>query len=388
VKPPNIAFVRQRYVYHGGAEQILVRTIAALQRDGAQVSIVTRRWQPAGQEMSQRAYICNPFYLGRLWRDWSFACSACRLLPTLDVDLVQSHERIPCCDIYRAGDGVHAEWLAQRARSRGKLSRLATLASPYHRYLLHAERRLFASEKLRAVICNSRMVRDEVRRWFGVPEHKLHVIYNGVDTAKFNPDLRRHRAEVRERHAIPPDATLFLFVGAGFERKGLRQALGALGCLPAGAFLLIVGKDKQAPTFVHHAHRLGLSSRVRFVGGQPDVTPFYGAADAFVMPTLYDPFPNAVLEAMAAGLPVVTSLKCGAAEQIENGRNGYVCDALDIDAVADAMRALLEPQRRCAMAVAARSAAEPLTLAAMSGELLRLYRSLLPGSESGDGNRP
>jgi UDP-glucose:(heptosyl)LPS alpha-1,3-glucosyltransferase len=127
---------------------------------------------------------------------------------------------------------------------------------------------------------------------------------------------------------------------------------------------------------------------VRFVGGQPDVTPFYGAADAFVMPTLYDPFPNAVLEAMAAGLPVVTSLKCGAAEQIENGRNGYVCDALDIDAVADAMRALLEPQRRCAMAVAARSAAEPLTLAAMSGELLRLYRSLLPGSESGDGNRP
>ncbi len=378
MKPPSIAFVRQRYVYHGGAEQILARTMAALQRDGAQVCVVTRRWEPTGQEQIRRAYICDPFYVGRLWRDWSFARSVCRLLPTLDVDLVQSHERIPCCDVYRAGDGVHAEWLAQRARSRGKVSQLAMLASPYHRYLLRAERRLFTSEKLRAVICNSRMVRDEVRQWFGVPEQKLHVIYNGVDTVRFNPDLCRHRTDVRERYGIPQDAMLFLFVGAGFERKGLRQAIEALARLPEAAFLLIVGKDRHAPRFVHHANRLGLSDRARFVGGQPDVTPFYGAADAFVMPTLYDPFPNAVLEAMAAGLPVVTSLKCGAAEQIESGRNGYVCDALDIDAAADAMRALLDPQRRAAMAAAARRTAEPLTLEAMSAELLKLYSSLIP----------
>jgi UDP-glucose:(heptosyl)LPS alpha-1,3-glucosyltransferase len=384
MKPPSIAFVRQRYVYHGGAEQILVRTIAALHREGVQVSIITRRWQPSGPEVSQRAYICNPFHLGRMWRDWSFARSVCRLLPTLDADLVQSHERIPCCDVYRAGDGVHAEWLAQRARSRGKLSRLATLASPYHRYLLGAERRLFTNEKLRAVICNSRMVRDEVRRWFGVPEHKLHVIYNGVDTARFHPDLRRHRAEVRQQYAIPQDAMLFLFVGSGFERKGLRQAIEALARLPEAAFLMVVGKDRHAPRFVRRAHRLGLSSRVRFLGGQKDVTPFYGAADAFVLPTLYDPFPNAVLEAMAAGLPVVTSLKCGAAEQIENGRNGYVCDALDIDAAADAMRALLDPQRRTPMAAAARRTAEPLTLEAMSAALLELYSSLIPRSTRND----
>jgi UDP-glucose:(heptosyl)LPS alpha-1,3-glucosyltransferase len=171
---------------------------------------------------------------------------------------------------------------------------------------------------------------------------------------------------------------LFLFVGAGFERKGLRQTIEALARLPETAFLLIVGKDRHAPRFVHHAHRLGLSFRARFVGGQPDVTPFYGAADAFVMPTLYDPFPNAVLEAMAAGLPVVTSLKCGAAEQIDSGRNGYVCDALDIDAAADAMGALLDPQRRTPMAAAARRTAEPLTLEAMSAELLKLYSSLIP----------
>jgi len=79
--------------------------------------------------------------------------------------------------------------------------------------------------------------------------------------------------------------------------------------------------------------KLGIAARVRFVGGVSDVRPFLAAADAFVLPTLYDPFPNAVLEAMAAGLPVVTSTRCGAAEIVAEGETGFVRDALDIDAL-------------------------------------------------------
>ena len=374
MKPARIAFVRQRYAFHGGAEQILARTIAALRKDGAQVSLITRDWEQTGELTVHR---CDPFHVGRLWRDWAFARGVCRLVPTLDVDLVQSHERIRCCDIYRAGDGVHREWLTQRARVLGPLSRWLIAANPFHRYLLRAERRLFESPALRAVICNSRMVRDEIRDGFAVAPEKLRIIYNGVDTARFHPRLRQHRTAVRAQHALAENATLFLFVGAGFERKGLRQALHALARLPATACLLIVGKDKHAPTFVRYAQQLGISARVRFVGAQRDVLPFYGAADAFVLPTLYDPFANAALEAMAAGLPIVTSTKCGAAEFITHGDNGFVCDALDIDGLSAAMRGLLDVPQRTRMGAAARTTVEPFTLERMSAELLTLYRELI-----------
>ena len=374
MKAPRIAFVRQRYVYHGGAEQILARTIAALQKEGARITVVTRHWQETG-DIQMR--ICDPFHVGSLWRDWAFARCVCRLLPRLDVDLVQSHERISCCDIYRAGDGVHREWLRQRGRALGGLRRFLIAANPYHRYLLRAEKKLFHSPRLRAVICNSRMVRDEIREHFGIPADKLRVIYNGVDTARFHPELRSHRRAVRGQYAIPEDATLFVFVGAGFVRKGLRYVLEAMAQLPDSAFLLVVGKDKRAPAFVRLARQLGIAARVRFAGAQREAAPFYGAADALVLPTLYDPFPNVIMEAMAAGLPVVTSMKCGAAELIENGKNGFVCDALDNAGLVAAMRSLLDPERRKRIGAAARQTAEPMTLEAMSNELMQLYRELI-----------
>ena len=82
------------------------------------------------------------------------------------------------------------------------------------------------------------------------------------------------------------------------------------------------------------AARLGIADRVHFPGPQTDVKPFYGAADCFALPTLYDPFPNAALEALASGLPIIVSRQCGAAELVREGFNGFVVDALDVDALA------------------------------------------------------
>lgn len=366
----HIALIRQRYTAYGGAERFVANALEALKSQGAQLTLVTRSWQAqAGVE----AIICDPFYLGRLWRDWSFARAVCRELGRRDFDLVQSHERIPCCDVYRAGDGVHAQWLANRAALGGAGG---TTLSPYHRYVLGAERKLFASPRLRAVICNSRMVKEEIRRHFGVVEERLHVIYSGVDTAAFHPALKTlHRQAVRERLGIPDDVPVYLHVGSGFERKGVTRLLAALARLPGAAHALIVGKDKYLTRFQRLAGRLGLAGRVHFTGGLADVKPCYGAADVFCLPTLYDPFPNAALEAMACALPVVTTSQCGAAELILPGNNGFVCDALDVTALAEAMWRAAE--RSSEMGIAARKAVERFTLDAMSVRLVELYRQLL-----------
>lgn len=374
MKPLRIAIVRQRYTPDGGAERFVARALGALQAQGVALTLLARRWQPAA---GIDVVPCDPLYLGSLWRDWSFARCVCRALRGREVDLVQSHERIACCDVYRAGDGVHREWLAQRSRALGALGRLRLALSPYHYYMKAAEKRLFASPRLRAVICNSHMVKDEIKRYFAVPDGKLHVVYNGVDTARFHPDLRRHRDQVRSRYRIPHEATLFLFVGSGFERKGLAALIDALAQGPAPAHLLVVGKDKRSRRFYARARSQGVAGRVHFAGVQKDVGPFYGAADAFVLPTLYDPFPNVTLEAMAAGLPVITSTKCGAAELVRDGDNGAVVDALDIPALARALNRFADPVVCQQAGQRARATVEPLNLHAMGETLVALYRRLL-----------
>ena len=370
----KIALVRQRYTPFGGAERFVTNAVRALRAEGAVLTVVTRHW-PGGEEFSP--LICNPFYLGSLWRDWSFARCVCRALTNKDFDLVQSHERIACCDIYRAGDGVHREWLAQRRRVLGPLSRLGIALNPFHRHVLAAEKKLFASPQLKAVICNSIMVKEEIQRHFGFPEEKLHVIYSGVDLDAFQPRLRElHRSEVLAQLNIPADATVFLFVGSGFERKGLATALRALADLPASAHLLVVGKDKKLEQFRHLANQLGIEARTWFLGGQENVQPFYGTADAFVLPTLYDPFPNAALEAFASGLPVITSTKSGAAELIHEGENGFVRDALDAAGFATAMHQVIT-RGVSSFTASSRNTVAELSPAAMSGQLFSLYQSLI-----------
>jgi UDP-glucose:(heptosyl)LPS alpha-1,3-glucosyltransferase len=372
----RIALVRASYTDFGGAEQAALRTLQALAGEDVDLTLITRRWR---EMPGVQAVVCNPFYAGALWRDWSFARAACRAAAEGRFDLVQSHERLPCCDVYRAGNGVHEEWLRQRRRGLGPLARLAIALSPYHRFVAGIERRMFASARLKAVICNSAMVKEEIRAWFGVPAEKLHVIYSGVDTERFHPRLRAQAREAARRSfGVPAPATLFLYVGSGFERKGVRPLLEAMAGLSPQSHLLVVGKDKRQAAFERQAAALGVAARVHFAGPLREVTEAYAAADAFVLPTLYDPFPNVVLEAMACGLPVVTSTKSGGAELIEEGVNGFVCDALDVGQLRAAMQRLEAPAAREAMGAQARTRVEPFTLQRMADRYLELYRRVLP----------
>lgn len=370
----KLAIVRQKYTPFGGAERFVERALSALIGRGLDVTIITRQWRGEKQE-DRRIRLCNPFHLGRLWRDAGFSRSVRQIVASGAFDLVQSHERIPGCHIYRAGDGVHATWLELRARTQSRLAALFTRWHPWHRYILRAESRMFHHPDLRAVICNSWMVKDDIVKRFGVAPEKLHVIHNGVDLAYFHPGLRvEHRDRIRDELDIPAHAKVVLFVGSGFERKGLSPLLKALAGLE-DVHLLVVGKDRASARAKALAASLGLSARIHFLGARTDVRPFYGAADVFALPTLYDPFPNAVLEALACGLPVLTTPGSGAAELVNN-HCARVVDALDSDSQSRALTELLAIPLDIS-ALAARQRAETCGTEDMVKQLLALYSGLV-----------
>ena len=378
----RLAIIRQRYTPYGGAERFVESALEALLERGIAISLYTRAWPQTKLKLIEPV-LCNPPYLGRLWRDWSFARSVCRMIAGQPPELVQSHERLLCCDVYRAGDGVHQVWLEERLRNASTFTRWLVEWNPYHRYVLAMERALFASPSLRAVICNSKMVRDEIRARFGVAEQNLHVIYNAVDSEVYSPRLRdQHRAAVRDKLGVPDPATVFLLVGSGYERKGVATAIAALARLPADTYLFVVGRDKARSSYRRLAEELGVAQRVALFGPQEDVRPIFGAADAFVLPTLYDPCPNAALEAMACALPVVTSTKCGAAELILEHDAGFVCSSRDVDSLARHMTTLTDAGTRAAIGARAREAVVPLTPAAMTLQLVLLYRELLAAARA------
>ncbi|CAG0964897.1 UDP-glucose:(heptosyl)LPS alpha-1,3-glucosyltransferase [Burkholderiales bacterium] len=375
----RVAIIRQRYTPYGGAERFVEGALEALLERGVAISLYTREWPQTRLKLIEPTLV-DPFHVGRLWRDASFAREVCRAIGTTRADLVQSHERVPCCDVYRAGDGVHAVYLDERLAAAGPLERIALRASPYHHYVLAAERRLFASPWLAAVICNSEMVRDEIRERFGYPDAKLHVIRNAVDADAFHPGLRAERERVCAVHRIPAGDTVFLLVGSGYGRKGVATAIRALAALPPTTHLVVVGREAHPQRYARLARSLGLSGRVHIAGPQTDPRPYFGAADAFVLPTLYDPCPNAALEAMACALPVVTSAKSGVAEILLRHDAGLVCPSRDDIALAAHMRALLDPALRERVGANARRAVLPLTPGAMTLELVLLYRELLAAS--------
>ena len=379
----RIALVRQRYNPYGGAERFIERALPALERAGAEVTLVARSFEGWG---ARRVVPVDPFHVGNVWRDWSFARAARRAWQAGGFDLVQSHERIEGCDIYRAGDGVHASWIEIRRSAAGPLERLGIALNPYHPYVCAAERRLFAHPRLRAVICNSNMVRDEIRYAFRIAPDKLHVIYNGVDLEHFHPRHRQAlRAAARARLGLGAQDVLYLFVGSGFARKGLDAAIRALAQCMTGPYypplhLIASGRDRDRARFEALARASGLGDRVRLPGTLDDLRPLYAAADCFILPTRYDPFPNTVLEALAMGLPVIVGRRSGAAEIVRPGQGGWICEPGDLPGLAsqmrEAARSAADRQVGAAASAAARFTAEGYGIERMARKLTDLYTAL------------
>lgn len=351
MKRHRLAIVRQKYRPDGGAERFVSRALTALSNQNLELNVITREWQGEKQD-DWHIHICNPLKLGRISRERGFAKAARALWQQQQFDIVQSHERIPGCDIYRAGDGVHRRWLLQRSRILPGWRSQMLMYDRYHRYVMNAEREMYQSPELKAVICNAEMVKREIIEDFSVDAKKIHVIYNSIDSSQFVPADGAKRAALRQKLDIPQDAIVFCFVGSGFERKGLASAIQAIA--GTTAYLIVVGQDKDEKRYQQLAQASGYQGQIRFAGMQKETLPFYQVSDGLLLPTLYDPFPNVILEAMACGLPVITSDSCGGAEFIEQGRNGFFCDALDIKGLREAVMTIPSLEKNNDMGMAAR----------------------------------
>lgn len=375
----RLAFIRDAYHPHGGAERFTRLLMERLAGDGAEVHILTRRWPavPADDQVNQIRI--NRILAPRrpaLLRQIVFMHRVGRALKRRRYDLVQSNERLPGADIFRAGDGVHARWLEERRKHCGRIKRLAIRFNPYHAFLCRLERRMFEHPRLRAVVANSNLVRDEILARFDIAPEKVVTIHNGIDLDRFR--LRNRETVGRRRRGdagVAADVPVLLFVGSDFERKGVPVLLRAAARIPVPFQLWIAGRGRISK-YRRLARRLGLAAdRVVFLGPRTDVADLYAAADIFVFPTIYDPFPSVVLEAMASGLPVVTTRQCGAAEIITPGRDGFlVDDPADAAKLAAAIELLFDRRRREEMGTHAAARARDFAIDDTVEAYRRLYR--------------
>ena len=251
-------------------------------------------------------------------------------------DVLFSLERVWACDVYRAGDGVHAAWLERRRQFEPAWRGWFRNLQRKHREILELECALFTGGA-RRVIANSQMVKDEIIRFYGTPAEHVQVVHNGVPFHTAEPGARKN---VRKELAIAPQEFVVAFAGTGWERKGLRHAIAAVNALKNPATLLVAGRGER--------RGLPTSGRVKFLGALPGekLRAVLAAADVFVLPTIYDPFSNACIEALAAGLPVVTTTANGFAEIIEPGVDGDAVAPGDTQALAAALASWADPQRR------------------------------------------
>jgi UDP-glucose:(heptosyl)LPS alpha-1,3-glucosyltransferase len=371
----RLALIRQRAAPFTGGERFHEDALEALLERNVAITLYSRDWPQTRLQLIEPKTV-DPSYAGRWWRDAGFAREVTREIGSAKADLVVSHDRVVCCDVYCANDGVHAARLDEWRRGATLGQRLRLAASPWHRYLVAAERAMYASPWLRAVIVGSAMVRDEVVERYGLPASRVHVIPRCVDSEAFHPGLARHRDAVRARLGIPGDALLFLLAGSGFERLGVAATIEALAELPSYTHLLVAGRDRREERYRALAQQYGVAGRVTFAADEPDLKPLYGAADVLVLPTVYDPCPDVALEAMACGLPVITSTKCGIAELVLAHDCGLVCPARDVPGLAAQMRALTDEATRARLAARARGAVLPLSPAALTLKLVLLYKDL------------
>ena len=351
----RIGIIKQSYTPYGGAETFLTRFIGELLKRGHTLDVFSERW-PAGEGV--RVHLIKS--LGsRSARPLSFALKAEELVSEIKPDVVISLE-MTLCDIYRYGGGCHREWL--EIKSKGLLKKLATGASPFHRAMLRLERRVFTDTGLKFVAANSRMVKGDILKHYDLPEEKICVIYNGVDLADFDyPDRGALRRRIRTEMGIADNATVILFIGSGFERKGLATLIRAVGILPdrdRSVRLLVIGRGELS-RYAAMARRAGVADKVVFAGPVKGATDYYAAGDIFALPSIYEPFSNACLEAMAASLPVVTTSRNGASEIIEDGVNGGICrNPTDAEELAGKIAPFLDKKKRAEAGRLARAEAE------------------------------
>ncbi len=378
----QIAFCHESVLpARGGCETYIADLARRLVVDRHEVHLYAAEWDatalPANMHYHRLPKARGPRFL----RPWRFAAACVRMLRDAKHQVSIGFNKTLGQDILYPLGGLHAASVEHNYRKHG--SRLARRLAHGVRGLDIAhwsfcllERRQYLGRRQPLLVANSNMVREHFAKYYGISRESVRVIRNAIDPARFaEPDRPRRRAEWRQRWGIRADDSVALFVAMNYRLKGLEPLLHALRLLPAAApFRLLVVGNPQTQRYEQLARRLAIDERVHFLGPRRDVHNCYFAADFLVHPTFYDPCSLVVLEALACGLPVITTRYNGASELLHPPREGYVIDdPHDHAELARCMRLLLDPIKRSSCVQAARRAASEWSFEHHYQQLLQVF---------------
>ena len=355
--PPSVTVVAHDVGTPGGMERQLAELCTGLLTRGYRVTVIARRCELAAHPRLRFVPVRGPrrpfslaypafLVLGSLavlrWREGIVHATGAIVLNRADVVTVHF-----CHHGYRAAGAApqtSRPGLTHRAN--------AAIAAWMSRA---AERFCYRPRRARQIVAVSGGVACELERFFPAAAAGVAVIPNGVDTREFSPHPSA-RAELRAQLGIATEDLVVLFVGGDWERKGLRVAIEAVARTAAWR-LLVVGRGDEA-RYRAIAEREGIAGMVHFAGPTDAPARHFAAADAFVLPTLYEAFALVTLEAAAASLPLLVTRVNGTAELVRDGVNGWLVER-DAQAIAQRLDELREdPQLRATMGRAARASAE------------------------------
>ena len=360
----------------GGAERYTIDLAAALVALGHDVSLIATSFAPIVPAKKVLLEAKAPTRLGRYLR---FLDALDAHLDSEQYDIVHAMLPVHRCDVYHPHAGLAVEGVASgHEKYDGVRRSLARMANRFNRKrgrFAAVERRMLESSESPLVLCLSEYVKATVRKHYALPEEKLATLFNAVDLQKFDPAARPDAgADVRRRFGIAPDRVVALMIAQDFQRKGLAEAVEAMPRNDARLQLLVVGKEDPA-RYRQWAKTCGVADRVIFAGTTTDAYSFYRAADFFVLPTRHDPCSLVVLEALAMGVPVISTAANGACEIMQDGTHGFVLPReRTVAMLADRYQRMLDEPTRTATAAECLALRPLLSQVEHVDHLLAIYR--------------
>lgn len=351
MRPPlSITLLKSTISHLGGLEKYALRLLSAFEKKGCAVTLLTtgstKSIETSAQVLSH-SFSHNISFLKVSEFD-KFCQNTLKEHPSaivfgLDRNRQQTH--------IRAGNGVHMAYLERRKRHEGLIKGLSFALNPLHRLLLSIEKQSFENPDLKVLFTNSHMVRNEALSYYNVDPKKIQVVHNGVEWQEMQSAFDAsfdNKQEITEILKLDPSKFQFLFIGHNFARKGLDQLLSSLTLLNKDDFhLSVIGTDKNIERYKQEVARMGLSSAVTLWGQRKDVLNFYQMADCLVIPSLYDPFANVTVEALAMGLYVVSSKHNGASEVLTEESGTIIDDLFNAESFASCLKkAQLRPKNK------------------------------------------
>lgn len=366
----KVALICKKYsLKEGGLERYTFFLSRELIRAGHEVHIFANTWQEEPGAIIHRVPVVS---LSSPAKNLSFAFFTNRALSKMKFDIIHSMERIFYQDIFRVSDGINPVQMQQKYPH--PVVRFIKKIGPRRLALSYLEHKIFMDKGCKVVMTNSELVKRNIIEHYMMDPEKIVVIYNGVDTSRFNPKVtEKYRKSLRDKYSIRKDEIVLVFVSNNFKLKRLDLVLEAMVLLKNNIIrLFVIGADNHR-TYLRWAINNSLGDQVLFLGPKRNIEKYYAASDIFVLPTLYDAFANVCLEAMACGLPVITSDSNGAADLIRDNENGFILKTQKADDLSARIKALEPLSERSRMGDNAAAKAACFTMEKHLSEVLKLY---------------